>query len=89
MLGLVLTVFLLVGLMWAYVELDTRAPSWNAPPFTPAEQSAVDAYTQAESEPTDAQRTMAASRDESAPTAGRRNGPQPPVATIASRDRGS
>jgi hypothetical protein len=49
-LALVLTVFLLVGLVWAYVKLDTRDSYWPAPPLTAAEQAAVDAYTQAQNE---------------------------------------
>jgi hypothetical protein len=49
-LALVLTVFLLIGLVWAYVKLDTRDSYWQAPTLTPAERAAVDAYTQAQNE---------------------------------------
>jgi hypothetical protein len=49
-LALVLTVFLLIGLVWAYVKLDTRDPYGPAPSLTASEQAAVDAYTAAQND---------------------------------------
>ena len=49
-LAVVLTVFLLIGLVWAYVKLDTRTALAAASIGTAAEQAAVDAYTQAQNE---------------------------------------
>lgn len=49
-LALVLVVFLLVGLVWAYVKLDVRDPYRAAPSLSPTEQAAVDAYARAQSE---------------------------------------
>ena len=49
-LALVLTAFLVVGLVWAYVKLDTRDPFQVPPPPTPSQQAAIDAHSQAQSE---------------------------------------
>ena len=59
-LALVLTVFLLIGLVWAYVKLDTRDPYAAPPRITATEQAAIDAHTQAESELTLAEATYSA-----------------------------
>jgi hypothetical protein len=63
-LALVLTVFLLIGLVWAYVKLDTRDSEWPQPRLTAAEQSAVDAYTQAQNELVVAEGALSAARSD-------------------------
>ena len=63
-LALVLTVFLLIGLVWAYVKLDARDSYWQQPPLTAAEQAAVDAYTQAQNELLQAEGALSAARSD-------------------------
>lgn len=50
LLALVLGVFLLIGLVWAYVQLDTREPDRTPPPPTAEQQAAIEAYSNAEGE---------------------------------------
>jgi hypothetical protein len=63
-LALVLTVFLLIGLIWAYVKLDTRDPYSLRPTLTPSEQAAVDAYTQAQNELLQAEGALSTARSD-------------------------
>ena len=63
-LALVLTVFLLIGLVWAYVKLDTRDSYWPGPSLTPSEQAAVDAYTQAQNELAQAEGALSVARSD-------------------------